>query len=117
LILAYSFNHAEAAHSFKEAVRQDPDCASCYWGLAYVLGPIYNSKMKNEVLPETQEAHSNARMKANKCSPKENALIIWTNIITTWQLSFKNFRVNFFNILKDVFVWNIAYTAFIHNPL
>ena len=37
LILAYGFNHAEAARSFKEATRQDPDCASCYWGLAYVL--------------------------------------------------------------------------------
>jgi tetratricopeptide (TPR) repeat protein len=75
LILAYGFNHAEAARSFKEAVRQDPDCASCYWGLAYVLGPNYNSKMKNEVLPEAQEALSNARIHANKCSPKENALI------------------------------------------
>jgi len=39
--------------------------------------------MKNEVLPEAQEALSNARMHANKCSPKENALIIWTNIIIT----------------------------------
>jgi hypothetical protein len=83
LILAYGFNHAEAARSFKEAVRQDPDCASCYWGLAYVLGPIYNSKRKNEVLPEAQEALSNARMHASKCIPKENALIIWTNIIIT----------------------------------
>jgi len=75
LILAYGFNHAEAARSFKEAARQDPGCASCYWGLAYVLGPNYNSKMKNEVLPEAQEALSNARLRANSCSPKENALI------------------------------------------
>jgi hypothetical protein len=73
--------------------------------------------MKNEVLPEAQVALSNARMHANKCIPKENALIIWTNIITTWQLSFKNFRVNFLSIFKDVFIWNIAYTAFIHNLL
>ncbi len=76
LILAYGFNHAEAARSFKEATRQDPDCASCYWGLAYVLGPNYNSTMKKDVLAEAQEAIANARLRADKCSPKENALII-----------------------------------------
>ncbi|MCC6281067.1 MAG: tetratricopeptide repeat protein [Saprospiraceae bacterium] len=76
LILAYGFNHAEAARSFKEATRQDPDCASCYWGLAYVLGPNYNSTMKKDVLAEAQEALANARLRADKCSPKENALII-----------------------------------------
>jgi tetratricopeptide (TPR) repeat protein len=76
LILSYGFNHAEAARSFKEAIRQDPDCASCYWGLAYVLGPNYNSKMNNEVLTEAEEAVANARLRTDKCSPKENALII-----------------------------------------
>jgi tetratricopeptide (TPR) repeat protein len=76
LILAYGFNHAEAARSFKEAARQDPDCASCYWGLAYVLGPNYNAKMNNDLLIEAEEALANARLRANKCSPKENALII-----------------------------------------
>jgi tetratricopeptide (TPR) repeat protein len=76
LILAYGFNHAEAVRSFKEATRQDPDCASCYWGLAYVLGPNYNSKMNTDVLTEAEEAIANARLRADKCSPKENALII-----------------------------------------
>jgi tetratricopeptide (TPR) repeat protein len=76
LILAYGFNHAESARSFKEAARQDPDCASCYWGLAYVLGPNYNSPMEKDVLAEAQEALANARLRADKCSPKENALII-----------------------------------------
>ena len=28
LVLAYGFNHAEAARSFREAVRRDPECAS-----------------------------------------------------------------------------------------
>ncbi len=76
LILSYGFNHPEAARSFKEAIRQDPDCASCYWGLAYVLGPNYNSKMNMDVLTEAEEAVANARLRADKCSPKENALII-----------------------------------------
>jgi tetratricopeptide (TPR) repeat protein len=75
LILAYGFNHAEAARSFKEAARQDPDCASCYWGLAYVLGPNYNAKMNNDVLVETLDAIANARLRSGNCSAKENALI------------------------------------------
>lgn len=75
LILAYGFNHAEAARSFKEATRQDPDCAACYWGLAYVLGPNYNARMNKDVLTEALEAVANARLRADKCSPKENALI------------------------------------------
>jgi hypothetical protein len=36
LVLAYGFNHAEAARSFREAIRLEPNCASCYWGLSYV---------------------------------------------------------------------------------
>ena len=42
LILAYGFNHAEAARSFYYAATLDPDCAMAYWGYAYVLGPNYN---------------------------------------------------------------------------
>ncbi len=75
LILSYGFNHAEAARSFKEAARQDPDCAMCYWGLGYVLGPNYNSIMNKGVLADANEAIENARLRAHKSSPKENALI------------------------------------------
>jgi len=46
LILAYGFNHAEAARSFYYATKLDPDCAMCYWGYAYVLGPNYNAGME-----------------------------------------------------------------------
>src|SRR5688572_17438690 len=40
-MLSYAFNHAEAARSFYEATRIDPNCAMCWWGFAYVLGPNY----------------------------------------------------------------------------
>src|SRR5688572_10419082 len=43
LLLAYAFNHAEAARSFFHATRLDPTCAMCFWGYAYVLGPNYNA--------------------------------------------------------------------------
>ncbi len=76
LVLSYGFNHPEAARSFKEAIRQDPDCASCYWGLAYVLGPNINAPMSKDVLSDANEAVQNARLRAHKGSPKENALII-----------------------------------------
>lgn len=74
-MLNYGFNHAEAARSFKEAARQDPECAMCYWGLAYVLGPNYNAGMQPEVLIPANEALVKAQMYSAKASPKERALI------------------------------------------
>src|SRR5205814_619623 len=45
LRLAWNFNHAEAQRAFQKAQRLDPDCAMCYWGEAYVLGPNINVPM------------------------------------------------------------------------
>ena len=42
---AYAFNHSAARRAFQEAQRQDPKCAMCYWGEAYVLGPNVNRRM------------------------------------------------------------------------
>lgn len=75
LLLAYGFNHAEAARSFQEAARQDPDCAMAYWGLAWVLGPNYNAGMEPDVLPRALEAIAEAKLRLHKASPKEQALI------------------------------------------
>ncbi len=51
LILAYGFNHAEALRSFREASSQDPACAICAWGEAYVLGPNINKPMDDADVP------------------------------------------------------------------
>lgn len=75
LLLAYGFNHAEAARSFQEAARQDPDCAMAYWGLAWVLGPNYNAGMEPDVLPRALEAVAQAKLRLHKATPKEQALI------------------------------------------
>jgi len=40
----------------REATRLDPGCASCYWGLSYVLGPNINSMMDASDLPEAWNA-------------------------------------------------------------
>jgi tetratricopeptide (TPR) repeat protein len=75
LMLAYGFNHAEAARSFQEAIRQDPNCAMCWWGLGYVLGPNYNAGMEPDVLPMANEAVAKAKMLSHNCTEKEKALI------------------------------------------
>src|SRR6478609_7838293 len=47
VVMANGFNHAEAERSFRESVRQDSTFAMGYWGIAYVLGPNYNSGGQN----------------------------------------------------------------------
>ena len=38
----FAFNHDEGLACFKEALREDPECAMLYWGIAYAAGPFYN---------------------------------------------------------------------------
>ena len=45
--MANAFNHAEAERSFRESIKQDSTFAMGYWGIAYVLGPNYNSGGQN----------------------------------------------------------------------
>ena len=45
MTLTWGFNPAEAARSFEAAIRADPRCALCRWGLAWALGPNINSDM------------------------------------------------------------------------
>ncbi|MBD2704073.1 hypothetical protein IC229_25735 [Spirosoma sp. BT702] len=74
-MLAYGFNHAEAARSFYEATRLDSTCAACYWGFSYVLGPNYNAGMEDDNYSRAYNAVQKARQLAPKSSPKEQALI------------------------------------------
>jgi tetratricopeptide (TPR) repeat protein len=76
VIMANGFNHAEAERSFREAVRQDSTFALGYWGIAYVLGPNYNSGgesmgMNNAI----RDAVGNASRFAGNATPWEQALI------------------------------------------
>src|SRR2546427_316112 len=43
--LLYGFNHGEAIRSFNHAAQLDPNCAMCYWGVAYAYGPHVNAGM------------------------------------------------------------------------
>ena len=75
LALTYGFNHAEAARSYREAARQDPDCAMCYWGVAYVLGPNINAAMDDESVPEAYSAVQTALELSENASEREQAYI------------------------------------------
>lgn len=75
MMLAYGFNHAEAARSFRECLRLDPECVMGYWGLGWVLGPNYNAGMEKEVLSTALEAIAGAKTRLHLANPKEQALV------------------------------------------
>lgn len=75
LMLAYGFNHAEAARSFFEVTRLDSSCAMGYWGFAYVLGPNYNAGMEDDNYQRAYQALQKAKSVSGNCTPEEKALI------------------------------------------
>ncbi|MCA9500484.1 MAG: hypothetical protein KC588_14930, partial [Nitrospira sp.] len=75
LILSFGFNHAEAARSFKEAQRRDPNCAMCYWGEALVLGPNINAPMDPTVVSQAFAVLEKAVALKGQATEKEGALI------------------------------------------
>ncbi|MBL7859776.1 MAG: hypothetical protein JNJ65_01355 [Cyclobacteriaceae bacterium] len=90
VIMANSFNHAEAERSFRESIRQDSTVAMGYWGIAYVLGPNYNSGGQNMgAIEEIRNAVGNAVRFSSNASAWERAVInaiqikFPTDILTT----------------------------------
>ena len=75
MMLAYGFNHAEAARSFFEATRIDSTCAMCFWGYAYVLGPNYNGGMEEDNFERAYIAMQKALALSSNCTPKEKELV------------------------------------------
>ncbi len=75
LRLIYGFNHAEAVRSFREAQRVDPQCAMCFWGEAYALGPNVNDPITAEREKQAHAVLEQARTLAARASPPEQGLI------------------------------------------
>jgi tetratricopeptide (TPR) repeat protein len=75
LLLSYGFNHAEAARSFQEAARLDPNCAMCYWGMALVRGPHVNAGMDKDAVSPAWTALQKATQLSKTATPREQALI------------------------------------------
>ncbi len=75
IIMANGFNHDEAERSFREAVRQDSTFAMGYWGIAYVLGPNFNSASNMGMVNEIRNAVAKAIQYSSNASDWEKALI------------------------------------------
>ena len=76
VIMANGFNHAEAERSFRESIRQDSTFAMGYWGIAYVLGPNYNSGGENMgAINEIKSAVTKAARFGTNSTPWEMAVI------------------------------------------
>jgi tetratricopeptide (TPR) repeat protein len=61
LRLQYAFNHAEAIRAYEEALRHDPQCAMCWWGIALASGPNINAPMDEVSGQRAWEAIERAR--------------------------------------------------------
>ena len=90
MALAYGFNHAEAARSFYYATKLDPECAMCYFGYAYVLGPNYNAGMEDDNYKRAYEAIQKAKLLS------ENAFKTQGEIATTLSQYFDALINSFF---------------------
>ena len=75
IILANAFNHLEAERSFRAAVNIDSTCAMAYWGIAYVLGPNYNTGNTLGEIRQIREAIDKAVLYGKHASDWEEALI------------------------------------------
>jgi len=78
--LMFGFNHAEAIRSFREAARLDPDCAMCWWGMAFALGPNINLPMPEDAVAPAWAALQRAEALKAKASPEERA---WIDTLAT----------------------------------
>lgn len=75
LRLAWAFNHDEARRAFRMAQRLDPECALCYWGEAWVLGPNINAPMEPAAIAPAIAAAGKAASLAARARPQEQVLI------------------------------------------
>jgi tetratricopeptide (TPR) repeat protein len=75
LRMLHGFNHGEAARAFRYAQELDPNCAMCFWGEAFALGPNINAPMDQNNNDPAWRAARSARDKARAVTPPERALI------------------------------------------
>jgi tetratricopeptide (TPR) repeat protein len=73
--LAWGFNHDEARRAFRKAQQLDPQCAMCFWGEAWVLGPNINSPMDPKANTPAVDAMESAERLAARATPREQALV------------------------------------------
>ena len=75
MAFAWGFNPAEAARSFAAAAAADPQCAACFWGLAWAKGPNINADMDPAAATEVATALRRAQAAAAYAPPRYRELI------------------------------------------
>jgi tetratricopeptide (TPR) repeat protein len=75
LQLLYAFTTQDAARSFRQAERHDPECAMCYFGEAWAWGPYLNGGMPPAAEARGYAAIQRAVQLKGRATPVERALI------------------------------------------
>ena len=76
LQMMYAFTPLRAARSFRQAQREDPGCAMCFWGEAWAWGPYFNGPMGPDDAPRAYENIRKAReLAGDHANEVERALI------------------------------------------
>ena len=74
--LMYAFTKEDAARSFREAQKRDPNCAICYWGEAWAWGSYLNGPMRPFEAPHAYAAIQKAlALASDHANPNEQAYI------------------------------------------
>ncbi len=74
--MMYAFTPLRAARSFRQAQREDPNCAMCFWGEAWAWGPYLNGGMGPDDAPRAYENIQKAQaLAATHANDVERALI------------------------------------------
>lgn len=73
--LLFNFNHAAAIASFTEALKRDPNCAMCWWGISLAHGPNINMPMLPDAQAPALHALEMAQSLSIHASPAERAYI------------------------------------------
>ena len=74
--MMYAFAKEDAARSFREAHKRDPNCAICFWGEAWTWGSYLNGPMQKREAPHAYAAIQKALELAPKhASKRERAFI------------------------------------------
>lgn len=71
----HAFNHGEAIRAFRHAQRLDANCAMCFWGEAFALGPNINAPMPAEDNDAAYAAARRAHELRASVTPIEQAFI------------------------------------------
>jgi tetratricopeptide (TPR) repeat protein len=105
LVLAYGFNHGEAARSFRQAIELDSQCAMCQWGLSLVLGPNINSTMDPADLPEAHAAMLASVELAPAATEREQGYInaLATRYRPDWQDDRSDLDAAYANAMREVY--------------